>query len=72
MAFCPKCRGNHSPDVPCSALQEEHLRNVGLKPVPKKRKYSKKDIAWNKTASRILLTLAVLIIIGVVAMVVLF
>jgi hypothetical protein len=57
--------------VPCSALQEEHLRDIGLKPIPKKHKLTREEIAWNKTATLILLALGILMIIGVITMLVL-
>lgn len=72
MPLCPRCRGNHSPDVPCSALHEEHLRELGLKPVARKRKYSKEDMSWNRTALRILLIFGVLMFLGAVTIAILY
>lgn len=38
MPVCPICKANHDPDVPCHALHEQSLKDMGVESPSKAKK----------------------------------
>ena len=45
MSFCPICKGNHDPDLPCFDKSTQALRDMGIKEKDKKPKESFKKLS---------------------------
>ncbi len=63
MAFCPICKGQHDPDLQCTDMSTQILREAGIEPAQKTSKQEQREIENQADRSMIVFFLVLISIV---------